>query len=82
VLKYEWEKVDVDIETDVEGPRAEEGNGWSNFLCFARVTGADEVLVEIQWLLVVVDVLEPILSTVDWTLMRRMTARFRSWRSP
>ncbi|KAJ7771230.1 hypothetical protein B0H14DRAFT_2598801 [Mycena olivaceomarginata] len=42
VLKYEWEKVDVDVETDVEGPGAEEGDGWSNFLCFARVTGADE----------------------------------------
>ncbi|KAJ7714168.1 hypothetical protein B0H14DRAFT_2644540 [Mycena olivaceomarginata] len=40
VLKYEWEKVDVDVETDVEGPGAEEGDGWSNFLCFARVTGA------------------------------------------
>ncbi|KAJ7848856.1 hypothetical protein B0H14DRAFT_2582820 [Mycena olivaceomarginata] len=39
VLKYEWEKVDVDVETDVEGPGAEEGDGWSNFLCFARMRG-------------------------------------------
>ncbi|KAJ7862376.1 hypothetical protein B0H14DRAFT_2575451 [Mycena olivaceomarginata] len=63
VLKYKCEEVDMDMETDVEGPGAEEGNGWLNFLCF---TG---VLVELQRLSVVADVLEPILSTVDWTLM-------------
>ncbi|KAJ7831322.1 hypothetical protein B0H14DRAFT_2592764 [Mycena olivaceomarginata] len=50
VPKYECEEVDVDVdvETDVEGPGAEEGDGWSNFLRFAGVTGADGVLVELQ----------------------------------
>jgi hypothetical protein len=70
--------VDVDVETDLEGPGAEEGNGWSNFHRFAGVTGADGVLVELQQLSVVADVLEPILSAVDWTLMWRMMAGFRS----
>jgi hypothetical protein len=82
VLKYEWEKVDMDMETDVEGPGAEEGDGWSNFLRFARVTGADGVLIELQQFSVVADVLEPILGTVDWTLIWTMMAGFRSWRSP
>ncbi|KAJ7798170.1 hypothetical protein B0H14DRAFT_2618182 [Mycena olivaceomarginata] len=82
VLNYECEEVDMDVETDVEGPGAEEGNGWLNFLLFAGITAADRVLVELQWSSVVADMLEPILSMVDWTLMWRMTAGFRSWHSP
>jgi hypothetical protein len=69
--------VDVDVEIDVEGPGAEEGDGWSNFLCFARVTGADGVLVELQRLSVVADVLEPILSTVDWNLNAQNDGRIQ-----
>ncbi|KAJ7662995.1 hypothetical protein B0H14DRAFT_2658809 [Mycena olivaceomarginata] len=44
--------VDVDVETDVEGPGAEEGDGWS--LRFAGVNWSRRVLVELQRFVVVV----------------------------
>jgi hypothetical protein len=74
--------VSKEEEEDDRDSGPEGGEGGSNFLHFNGELRADRALVDVWVLSEVVDTLEPMLSAVESTLIRRMSSGLRSRHRP